>query len=215
MSIGASLQGIFRRSTNNDDAENKKIPRAHNTGSGEENSVSGLSERLMLQYRETASEQALSSLFDLHSTKLYYFLLVMSDKQTAEDVAQRTWIKVIEKRRSFANANNFQAWLFTIGRRELIDEFRRTTKIIYDSDALESMSVNHEHDNGQRGCAFDKDDVGRLLFQLPYKQKEALSLQLEGFSLSQISDICHVPQETVKTRLRYARDNLKLLVERA
>ncbi len=41
-------------------------------------------------------------------------------------------------------------------------------------------------------------------------QREALLLQLEDFSLAQISEITGVGQETVKTRLRYARHQLQL-----
>jgi len=38
-------------------------------------------------------------------------------------------------------------------------------------------------------------------------------LQLEEFSLEQISDITGCGVETVKTRLRYARQHLKSLLE--
>ncbi|WP_338324804.1 sigma factor-like helix-turn-helix DNA-binding protein [Pseudoalteromonas phenolica] len=40
-------------------------------------------------------------------------------------------------------------------------------------------------------------------------QREALSLQLEGFSLQEISTITHSEVETIKTRLRYAKQALK------
>lgn len=200
MSIGASLQGILRRSTKAGDAEKNKI------GS----SALGLSERLMVQYRDSQSEQALSSLFDLHSNKLFYFLLVMSDNATAEDIAQKTWVTVIEKRHRFVDADNFQAWLFTIARRALIDEFRRMAKVDYDNEAVNAAPCtnNPADENTPKSEA-----IHTLLTALPVKQREALSLQLEGFSLEQISNICNTPKETVKTRLRYARDNLKNMTE--
>ena len=201
MSIGASLQGIFRRSASTSD----NIKHTATTNS------LGLSERLMVQYRDTQSDQALSSLFDLHSNKLYYFLLVMSDAATAEDIAQKVWVTVIEKRHQFVNADNFQAWLFTIARRALIDEFRRNARIDYDSDVVSKAPSN----NKDIGETLTKSEaIHSLLCALPLKQKEALSLQLEGFSLEQISAICHVPRETIKTRLRYARDTLKKMTER-
>jgi len=201
MSIGASLQGIFRRSASTSDS----IKHTATTNS------LGLSERLMVQYRDTQSDQALSSLFDLHSNKLYYFLLVMSDAATAEDIAQKVWVTVIEKRHQFVNADNFQAWLFTIARRALIDEFRRNARIDYDSDAVSKAPS----DNIDIGETLTKSEaIHSLLCALPLKQKEALSLQLEGFSLEQISAICHVPRETIKTRLRYARETLKKMTER-
>ena len=222
MSIGASLQGMLRRSflsSNNERTTSSTIESSEsgdrdNRGTG----LKGLSERLMVQYAKTGNQQALSSLYDLHSNKLYYFLLLMSDDQTAQDITQRTWMTVIEKRSTFVNDNNFQAWLFTIGRRALIDEFRRNAKITYSSDAVEnhvgdthSTSVNQSNQWSQHR---DKDKFQLAMRQLPFKQRETLSLQLEGFSLVQISAICHVPKETVKTRLRYARETIKTLMER-
>lgn len=60
----------------------------------------------------------------------------------------------------------------------------------------------------------EKDVFKACIQQLPYKQKEALSLQFEGFNLSQIADICGAEKETVKTRIRYAKDNLKTMLEK-
>ena len=222
MSIGASLQGMLRRSflssndkrTASSTIKSSESGERANSGTG----LKGLSERLMSQYAETGNQQALSSLYDLHSNKLYYFLLLMSDDQTAQDITQRTWMTVIEKRSTFVNDNNFQAWLFTIGRRALIDEFRRNAKITYSCEAVEnhvgdahSSSVNQSTQLSQH---LDKDKFQLAMRQLPFKQRETLSLQLEGFSLEQVSDICHVPKETVKTRLRYARETIKTLMER-
>ena len=213
MSIGASLQWIFRRAGNNTRAEKGN----QRSGSQQQDNSTlhgglGLSERLMLQYRDTASDSALSSLYDLHSNKLFHFLIVMSDKHTAEDIVQKAWINVIEKRHSFTEATNFQAWLFTIGRNLLMDEFRRTSKFVYDNDGVMQATAKQSTENTQQ--AVDTPNLTELLRALEHKQKEALSLQLEGFSLIQISEICHIPKETVKTRLRYAKDNLKLLAER-
>lgn len=221
MSIGASLQGMLRRSFFSNGKHNASATikssesgEPANSGTG----LKGLSERLMAQYAETGNQQALSSLYDLHSNKLYYFLLLMSDDQTAQDITQLTWMTVIEKRSTFVNDNNFQAWLFTIGRRALIDEFRRNAKITYSCEAVEnhvgdahSSSINQSNQVSQH---LEKDKFQLVMCQLPFKQRETLSLQLEGFSLLEISAICHVPKETVKTRLRYAREAIKTLMER-
>ena len=44
---------------------------------------------------------------------------------------------------------------------------------------------------------------------LSFVQREALTLQQEGFSLEDIVAITQSNPETIKTRLRYARQNLK------
>ena len=199
MSIGASLQSLFQ---------------------SKREKALGVSERLMLQYSAKGDEASLAALFDLHSTKLFYFLKVLSDSSIAEDICQRTWIKVIEHRHLFKSGDNFQAWLFTIGRRALIDEFRKNAKLEYSNEAVEAFTVSELVKHAQSSVEDDvakgleKDVFKACLAQLPYKQKEALSLQFEGFSLSQIADMCGGEKETVKTRIRYAKDSLKIMLEK-
>ena len=199
MSIGASLQSLFQ---------------------GKREKALGVSERLMLRYGAKGDEASLAALFDLHNHKLFYFLKMLSDSAVAEDICQRTWIKVIESRHLFKSGDNFQAWLFTIGRRTLIDEFRKNAKLEYNNDAVEAFSlaelVKHAQssveDDVQKGL--EKDWFKACLQQLPYKQKEALTLQFEGFGVSEIAAICGAEKETVKTRIRYAKDSLKTMLEK-
>ena len=199
MSIGASLQSLFQ---------------------GKREKVLGVSERLMLRYGAKGDEASLAALFDLHNHKLFYFLKMLSDSAVAEDICQRTWIKVIESRHLFKSGDNFQAWLFTIGRRTLIDEFRKNAKLEYNNDAVEAFSLTElvkyaqssVEDDVQKGL--EKDWFKACLQQLPYKQKEALTLQFEGFGLSEIAAICGAEKETVKTRIRYAKGSLKTMLEK-
>lgn len=199
MSIGASLQSLFQ---------------------GKREKALGVSERLMLRYGAKGDEASLAALFDLHNHKLFYFSKMLSDSAVAEDICQRTWIKVIESRHLFKSGDNFQAWLFTIGRRTLIDEFRKNAKLEYNNDAVEAFSLTElvkyaqssVEDDVQKGL--EKDWFKACLQQLPYKQKEALTLQFEGFGLSEIAAICGAEKETVKTRIRYAKDSLKTMLEK-
>ncbi len=199
MSIGASLQNLFQ---------------------GKREKALGVSERLMLQYSTKGDEASLAALFDLHNNKLFYFLKVLSDSTVAEDICQRTWIKVIENSHLFKSGDNFQAWLFTIGRRTLIDELRKSAKLEYNNDAVELFSsgelTKHAQSTIEEDVAkgLEKDVFKACIQQLPYKQKEALSLQLEGFGLREIASICGAEKETIKTRIRYAKDSLKTMLEK-
>lgn len=199
MSIGASLQNMFQ---------------------GKREKALGVSERLMLQYSTKGDEASLAALFDLHNNKLFYFLKVLSDSTVAEDICQRTWIKVIENSHLFKSGDNFQAWLFTIGRRTLIDELRKSAKLEYNNDAVELFSsgelTKHAQSTIEEDVAkgLEKDVFKACIQQLPYKQKEALSLQLEGFGLREIASICGAEKETIKTRIRYAKDSLKTMLEK-
>ena len=49
--------------------------------------------------------------------------------------------------------------------------------------------------------------------ELPREQKDALLLREQGFGLADISEITGAGEETVKSRLRYARKQLKAALE--
>ena len=53
----------------------------------------------------------------------------------------------------------------------------------------------------------------KALMSLPFVQREAFCLQQEGFSLKEIAQITHCEHETIKSRLRYAKATLQVLLK--
>ena len=84
------------------------------------------SEELMLQYQETGKARFLKELVEQHYDDLLHFLISQSNTHLAADITQKTWLKVMEKRHYYQSHNKFKAWLFTIARRLLIDEIRKS-----------------------------------------------------------------------------------------
>ncbi len=164
---------------------------------------------LMSRYAETGEQALLARLYDECGDDLYHFLLAMTSPDTAMDVAQKTWVTVIEKRHLYAASGRFESWLFTLGRHALIDEIRKQRRLTYD-DALLSRQLAPD------SATYEQSDRFRqALAALPFAQREAFCLQQEGFGLQEIATICHSNRETIKTRLRYARENLKSALEAA
>lgn len=163
-------------------------------------------EWLMQRYAQTADNKYLERLYDSCCNDLYHFLLTQSDPLLARDICQKSWLKVIEKRHLYQPSGRFIAWLFTLARNELIDEYRRQSKWVESAEAM-SVEVKFEaHSDLQ--YAFDQ-----VLGKLPFLQREAFCLQQEGFGLQEISDICDAPIETVKSRIRYAKVTLRQQLE--
>jgi RNA polymerase sigma-70 factor (ECF subfamily) len=164
-------------------------------------------EWLMQKYVISAEADLLAKLYDNCHKDLYHFLLVNANPELAAEISQRTWLRVIEKKHLYQTDGRFIAWLFTLGRNQLIDEYRRNAKwqtADFDIDTL--VAEDDIQDKVQ-------DTLGMLLIELPFAQREAFSLQQEGFGLQEISGITHAPIETVKSRLRYARQSLRKALE--
>ncbi|MCF6437646.1 MULTISPECIES: RNA polymerase sigma factor [Pseudoalteromonas] len=151
-------------------------------------------------YKQSGDSKYLEQLIDSYSQDLYYFLCSQSNATLAQDLCQKTWLNTMEKKHLYHQQQSPKAWLFTVARNALIDELRKQQRFtcIDDINSLESIAISQE-----------SISLNQAIKQLPFLQKEALSLQLEGFSLQEIADITHSNRETIKTRLRYAKQQLK------
>ncbi len=166
------------------------------------------SEQLYERYCEHADVSALEQLITLHGNELYHFLLRQSDRALAEDISQQCWLKLVANNAGFAGQSSFKTWLFSIARHSLIDELRRLQRwqwqALDDDTATAPLCLAEQLAQQQQRLQFSE-----RVTMLPFLQREALMLQLEGFSLTDISQITAQPVETVKSRLRYARQYLQ------
>lgn len=164
-------------------------------------------EWLMQKYVISSDPALLSQLYENCNKDLFHFLLVNTDAETAADISQRTWLRLIEKKHLYRSDGRFIAWLFTLGRNQLIDEIRRSSRWKNADFELDTLVTQRDTERSAPSA------IGALLQDLPFAQREAFSLQQEGFGLQEISDITHTPVETVKSRLRYARRSLRKALE--
>lgn len=170
-------------------------------------------ERLLESFLTTGKNKYLSLLVAQFNLPLYHYLLSQSNKEMAEDIVQTTWLKVMKTQQhsqGHKQQTNVKTWLFTIARNTLIDEFRHQQK--WQSQLLDEnkmLTVNLE----QAIQASDRlSQFNAALEQLPFLQREAFIFQQEGFSVLEIATLTNDSFETIKSRLRYARNNLSYLL---
>ena len=167
-------------------------------------------ESLMLKYGQTGESKYLHPLVNRLADDLYHFMVSQSDAELAKDVCQSSWEKVIFRRRSYSDSGSFKSWLFKIARHTLIDELRRQQRWPIhelEEQADAAPSIPDTLNASQLVESFDQ-----ALMSLPLLQREAFILQQEGFRLREIAIITASEMETVKSRLRYAKQTLKSLL---
>jgi RNA polymerase sigma factor (sigma-70 family) len=183
---------------------------------------------LMQRYAQ-GEVAAFEVLLKRHETALWRFIVQsLKDAAAAEDVAQDTWITVIQQAaRYVTNAEEqgqtaqFRTWLFTLARSRTIDHLRRKKPEVSTEDFSNSQSdwlANQAADSGFGPLRqLEGSEQARALLQaldeLPSDQREAFLLQAEGgLSVEEIAASCQVSFETAKSRLRYARSKLKTVL---
>ncbi|MEC4087745.1 MULTISPECIES: RNA polymerase sigma factor [Pseudoalteromonas] len=157
----------------------------------------------LYEFKLSGDNKYLELAIDKYNHDLYHFLLTQSDSELAKDVCQKIWLTVVEKRQAYHTSQAPKAFLFKLARNALIDELRKQNRLTYMEHPEQQLSVPKERTVRSHQSLYD------AILLLPLQQREAISLQLEGFSLQQIASITDAPQETIKTRLRYARTALK------
>ena len=178
----------------------------------------------MARYAKSGENRHLEQLIALYSNDLYHYLVTQSNTHLAYDVSQQTWLKVIEKRHLYQAQTTPKAWLFKLARNTLIDEYRRQQHFVELDENTHLAAQNDKSENnlnigdltskdshiGSSNISYEAFDAA--LKQLSFVQREAITLQQEGFSLTDIELITQSNHESVKTRLRYAKQNLKRLL---
>ncbi|WP_339485408.1 RNA polymerase sigma factor [Pseudomonas sp. EL_65y_Pfl2_R95] len=173
---------------------------------------------LLLRYRQGDAD-AFAQLYQRHRLGLFRFLCgLCGDQALAEEIFQETWLSIVRSQTVQREAVLFKTWLYQIARNRLIDYWRKHGK----RDALldEYDEQEHAQVDSQRGPEQQLDlsqDQRRLqlaLDELPPEQREVFMLRAQGeMELHEIAELTHTAAETVKSRLRYAMQKLRRLLE--
>jgi len=145
-----------------------------------------------------------------HYRLLRYLLMLTANQETAEDLFQETWVRVLEKGHYYNGRWKFEAWLFTIARHLTIDHLRRRQPQSLDAlldpgEGEQPMELRDPEGTTPFETAAQSEEARRmasLLLRLPASYREVLVLRFqEDLELSEIASIVRAPLSTIKSRL--------------
>lgn len=171
-------------------------------------------EELMLAYG-AGEASAFEILYSRHRGPLFRFMLhQVRDHGTAEELYQDVWQRVITARARYQPDARFSTWLFQIAHNRLTDHWRalqHRPPAPADAEERTIREADPETPERQLSAFEERRRLQLALEELPADQREVVLLRLEQeLSLEQIGQITGVGRETVKSRLRYAIDKLRL-----
>ena len=168
------------------------------------------------------SERALEVLILRHKLKIYNFIYSkVLDRDTAEDIFQDTFIKVIKtlKRGVYNEEGKFLPWVMRIAHNLVIDFFRKNNRIsIFENrDEFDIFQLISDELPNIEGEMIDQqvvNDLQKLIVELPEDQKEVLTMRMyKDMSFKEIAESTGVSINTALGRMRYAIINLRKLIE--
>ena len=137
-----------------------------------------------------------------------YLLYLTGRREYAEDLAQETWIRVLQRGSQYNGRQRFDPWLFAIARNLAIDYLRKKQKGVQtgslpdDQDAMPQLPTSGP---SPFEAAARSEDAIRLAGQLQILSplyREALLLRFqEDLSLAEIAQVLGAPVTTVTSRI--------------
>lgn len=177
---------------------------------------------LVREYIE-GKEASLALLIKRHQQRLMSFIYSkVKDRDTAEDVFQDTFIKVIRtlKKGNYNEEGKFLPWVMRIAHNLVIDHFRKTNRMpsFKNTDEFDIFSVLGDGNlNAEKQMVQEQiyNDIRELVKELPEEQKEVLVMRMyKNMSFNEISENTGVSINTALGRMRYALINMRKLIEK-
>ena len=181
-------------------------------------------EELMTRYA-SGDARAFEELLRRHERAVFNFIArFLGDRNTAEDLVQEVFIRVIRTADRYKKKAKFRTWLFTITRNICIDRSRQLARR---SEVSLNRSVSKSEGDGATFLdqLVDDDSTGSAsntvraefraklqaaLDELPTEQREVFIMrEFGGLKFREIAAASGVSENTIKSRMRYALQTLQ------
>jgi RNA polymerase sigma-70 factor, ECF subfamily len=184
-------------------------------------------EVLMMRF-QGGDRAAFAGLVRRHKTTIYNFILrQVRSPEIAEDLAQDVFVKVVQSAADFKHEARFSTWAYAIARNICIDHLRKAALRRHPSldqapgsgdGGDEGSTLGERTADVRPSSAVERVVIGTELAQrialaverLPADQREVfLMRELAHLPFKDIAEITGVPENTVKSRMRYALERLQ------
>ena len=165
----------------------------------------------------TGDRLAMQVLFARHHVRVYRFVLrLVRDESVAEDLISEVFLDVWRQAGRFEGRSQVSTWLLAIARFKALSALRRRPDEELDEEAAEAI----EDPSDDPEVVLDKKDksaaIRKCLEKLSAEHREIIDLvYYHEKSVEEVAQIVGIPENTVKTRMFYARKRLAELLKAA
>jgi RNA polymerase sigma-70 factor (ECF subfamily) len=154
--------------------------------------------------------------FDQMSTLLHSFAYNLTKNvEDAKDLYQETAFRAMTNRDKFRPGTNFKAWLFTIMKNIFINNYRKKVKANTIMDSTDNLyyinSGSTIISNGAESNIMMKELI-TMIDELDDSVRVPFLMHYQGFKYQEIADHLELPLGTVKSRIFFARKELKEVI---
>jgi RNA polymerase sigma-70 factor (ECF subfamily) len=172
------------------------------------------SDEMLIGRIAAGDKTAMRTLFARHQVKVFRFVLrIVRDAALAEDTVSETFLQVWQHAGRYEGRASVSSWLLGIARHRALDAARRRPTEPLESDAAQNAVDPARDPEAELGRKHTGAVVRGALAALSREHAEIIDLvYYQEKSIREIVEVLGIPENTVKTRMFYARKRLAALV---
>ncbi|MGI5487892.1 sigma-70 family RNA polymerase sigma factor [Microtetraspora malaysiensis] len=137
------------------------------------------------------------------------FLVYLTDAQSAEDLTQETFVRVLGSLPRFAGRASARTWLRAIARRVVVDRIRTAAARPVIANVPDWRAAAERSQPGGLPAPDDTVALDALLTEVPRDRRDAFVLtQIMGLPYAEAAELMGCPVGTVRSRVARARGQL-------
>ncbi|NIP23799.1 MAG: sigma-70 family RNA polymerase sigma factor [Phycisphaerae bacterium] len=174
-----------------------------------------LEDRLLVLRFKRGNRDAFCRIYEKYRNDLLRLAVsLLNESSTAEDVVHDVFTSFIRSGRQFELTGSLKGYLATCvanRARNVSRGYRR--KQDAGLDKVGQMASDCKRPDQWITCSEELQQISNALAQLPYDQREAITLHLQaGMKFREIAEFQEVPIKTAQSRYRCGLDKLRLLL---
>lgn len=181
--------------------------------------LSKLSDEVLMEYISRGDQQAFSQLYLRYQPRLvkYCSRVLRDDIAQAADLVDEAMFDVWRSAENFAGRSKVSTWIYSIARNKMVSWLRKTSEMTLEDESILDAMIDPAADPHEELALDDmKQQLLRLMDQLTEEHREVIRLTyFEDKSVKEVAIVLDIAENTVKTRMFYARKRLAQLLEKA
>ncbi|HWB81485.1 MAG TPA: RNA polymerase sigma factor [Nannocystaceae bacterium] len=171
-------------------------------------------ETLLARWRAGDSDAG-GQLFERYFVTVFRFFASKVGDVVAKDLAQRTFLSLVESRDRVREGSRMRSFVLTIARNQLF-MFLRTRGRRAADDELRQSCADELMPSPASALAANEEEriIVRALRRIPLELQMLIELHYwEELSTEELAELLEIPRGTVKTRLHRARAEVRRVIE--
>lgn len=182
-----------------------------------------LNDKELVQRYRSGDVASFQLLVDRYQDKVFsYILMLVKDKQLADDLFQDTFLKIIRtlKAGAYQEEGKFIQFAMRIAHNLIIDYYRKAKRLPMvdpakdDYDLMDNVRMSDPSVEEKMVTEQIYSDLRSMIEFLPEEQREVLQMRMySDMSFKEIADATNVSINTALGRMRYAIINLRKMAK--